>query len=293
MVTIKEYHTKKGTPFILVNCYKKQYRFSKNKNGETWREKAKEFYNKKINDKEKLNEKYIENMDDKNIENAYNDLSNVKTNYPEFKYNDLFNNEESFTSLIIASSKSGKTTFIRELYGKIRQNYDFIIFFSNSIHKNIYDFIKKKDKCFCYDEYNSEIVKFLFKVQKKTNNYFRIAIFLDDVIDCANDYQIKKLFAMGRNSNLSTFMSIQSLTYLNKSSRDNTNYLFLLKNNGCLEDTIKYFIRYTVKVPKKYYRVTEQLNYLNNWVIENTKNYNIIVIDYLDDKKIYKYKVKL
>ena len=240
MPTLKHMKTPKGGEFIFVFEGKKKHRFSKRKHGIDYELKAKAFLNK-LNSKPETEKQEPEQEPVAPIENPEvvsneNDLIvdnqgttegvSIETNYPKMEYDHLFKNkDESYTCCIIGNSKSGKTTFLSELYKKIRPMYDIIFFISNSIHKPIYNFIPEKDKKFTMENYNPDLIKFLFKLQKSTNNHLRLCVILDDEISSPQDYQLKKLYAMGRNFNISTIKSIQDFSFISRSARENTNYL--------------------------------------------------------------------
>ena len=96
---------------------------------------------------------------------------------------------------------------------------------------------------------------------------------------------------MGRNFNISTIKSIQDFSFISRSARENTNYLFLLKNNNSIAHIIDNFLNHVVPVPKSIYRISDQKRYLASWLKENTKDYQIIIIDFLNQNQIFKYSV--
>lgn len=204
-----------------------------------------------------------------------------------------------FTSALLGSTKSGKTTFLNSIVPKIAKKFDLILLFSNSLTTN-YEEIKHLPNVFAREEYSEQILEDLYEVQKKVsyadttpeNQRLQILIILDDEIDSKKAKLVEKLFCIMRNSNFSIIFSGQDYSFLKKSSRNNINHLFIFKQNSAqaYEDIYKHFFKdileekleIPMKIPK-YQRAAAAKKFLQ----ENTKDHDIILFDILNDYNLY------
>ena len=95
--------------------------------------------------------------------------------------------------------------------------------------------------------------------------------------------------------NCTIVFSTQSPMFIDKDCRANIDYLILMKTRtpSMKDNVVEHFLMHVVPTPPgvKKKRVMEA--YLHKWMDENTKDHHMIVIDYLNDNAIYKYKVDL
>lgn len=214
----------------------------------------------------------------------------------KFKYNEIFDPKCSsgYSVGIIGSSRSGKSTFIRELYPKIKKMNDITIFVSQTLNStNIYDFV---DRDFVIDHLDETMLQFIMSLQKKTNSFLKIAIFFDDVTNLGRSKEILDLMTIGRNYRISVIISIQDFRLMGSVARNNCNFMFLLRNNSgqAAEAITKLFLRDIVETPAYMKdKVHLKMEYLRKYYKEHTDNHNMLVIDYLNGGNIYGYKVKL
>lgn len=199
----------------------------------------------------------------------------------------------TFTSFIVGSTRSGKSTFLNKYVPEMKRHYDIILLFSNSVHSSTYNPIKKLSNVIYRDHFIPELIQDFYKIQKKTNNFFSILVILDDEITSKNISELVKLFCIYRNSGFSTIFAGQEFKFLNKAARNNINYLILMKQNNLLnyEEIYKAFFK---GVLERHLGLDERAKkYINtakcvDWLKDETMNHNFIVLDILDDYKIYK-----
>ena len=219
--------------------------------------------------------------------------SNELASYPVPDWKELYKPGEGYTTAIFGSSRSGKTTFLKWLYSNVLcHNYDIKVMFSTNSHLSNYDVFKKNDG-HLYDKLNNDLIRCLHAIQKKTNNYYNILLMTDDIVSEKNNPLLKEAFITYRNANISTMLSLQGSSLLDKNSRNCIHRLILMKmtSNQEIEDICERLLMSIVPVPKTVgNRIFDKKKWLYDWYIENTKDYNFIVIDLLDNYKIYKYK---
>jgi hypothetical protein len=151
--------------------------------------------------------------------------------YEKFKLEIPDLEETGFTTVLFGSSKSGKTTLMKEIV-KLPQiaEPDVIKFLiSPSINAKIYKDIDKK--IIRMDRWRDELVHGLERVQKKTKNKYTFLLIIDDCVLNKNSGKIMQLFCTMRNIKVSTIMLLQSTTLLNRNSRFNSNNIIFKKCN--------------------------------------------------------------
>jgi hypothetical protein len=195
------------------------------------------------------------------------------------------NGKDSFTMILNAKSKSGKSTLIRHLYTKyLKKHYDLVFLFTDNEVNTLYDFLDDKN---IYNSNHDEIIKTLFYIQKNTNNKYRILIIFDDYVakpGLKNSKMIINLFTRGRNSNFSTIYSTQYINLVNKACRLNTNFGFILNATQPSNNKILY-----KEYLEQYINTFNNKNY-NELLCELTKDYNILIADYMNNR-LHTYKV--
>jgi GTPase SAR1 family protein len=144
---------------------------------------------------------------------------------------------------VIGSSKSGKTTFLKYL---IKHHFkdDIKVLMSQSLQNDIYDSMKQDDMAVC-PGYSPDIIKEMYRINKKTRNHYEFCVVIDDLVGAKNDQQMMKLLALYRNSRISGIVVGQDSTMLNPTGRANVNHAILGYQNtdGRCEDNIKAYLR--------------------------------------------------
>ena len=143
---------------------------------------------------------------------------------------------------IVASSKSGKTTFLKYLLKKHFAE-DIKLFMTQSPQADIYNTIKK-DVAFA-PAFIPDMIKTCYMINKNTKNHYSFCVIVDDVVGAKNNIQMNKLLCLYRNSRMSAIVVGQDLKMLNPTGRANVNYLLLGWQNtdNRVEDNIKEFLR--------------------------------------------------
>jgi len=224
------------------------------------------------------------------------DYPEIERNYPPFIFKEKYEKGKHYSTFICASRNSGKTYLLKHLWPFYKSLYDLQIFFCNSLNAKIYsEFLTDDDLKTCFSEYDSGIINDLFSFQMLTKNSLDINIIFDD---CSDRYAQKEsnsllqVFIRGRNSNMSVIFSTQSPNLLSRISRNNVDYLFLMKiRSSEMRLTVnEYFLKGYVPLPPTVKTNNEEVKYIDKWMSVNAFNRNITVIDYLDTNKIYRYR---
>lgn len=223
-------------------------------------------------------------------------INNDAPAYPEPDWSEIYKPGEGYTTAIFGSSRSGKTTFLKWLYDNhLSKNYDIKIMFSTNSHLSNYEIFKKNDG-HLYDRFNPDLMRTLHAIQKKTNNYYNILMMTDDIVSEKNNPILKEAFITWRNANISTMLSLQGSSLLDKNSRNCIHRLILMKmtSNQEIEDICERLLMSIIKTPDYVgKRIYDKKKWLFDFYIENTKDYNFLVIDLLDNYKIYKFRTPL
>ncbi len=232
-------------------------------------------------------EKIFVNVDDKLID------SDIKFPVLErFDFNKL-EKTECYSIILCAIRRSGKTTLIRhELYGKLKKDYDIVIFMSNSIHNKMYAFVDGIK----FNDFHSEMIYDLMRFQEKCDNMFRIALIMDDLVglNSKNDNFLLQCFCRGRNVNMTIITSSQSTTLINKNNRGNSDFVIIGNNPSSefRETLIKSFLLGTIDIPPSVKTVNSRIDYLHKFITKFTVNNNFLILDNINHK-CYQFKVKM
>lgn len=219
--------------------------------------------------------------------------------YDDTEYDKGIAKKTHFSSLFIGSSKSGKSTLIKHMIKELEERYDLIIIFSQSLHDPMYDFINygEKSKYIAFDDFNKSIINDIFKLNKLTKNALNVLVLFDDLVNLStrDNNEITQMFIRGRNSGISILYSTQHYSLMNKAVRANANYIFLLRTNSpsVRISLAEHFLYNILPVPiSNQSSKTRKLEYYNNYIMDKTQNYGIIIVDNLSDPpKILNYKV--
>lgn len=190
--------------------------------------------------------------------------------------------DESFTCLIIGSSKSGKSTQTNEIIKDYFPDSKYIIvYFCENFNSKPYKELEKKKIIFTSYCKNNIFIKLAYSINLKTDNKFKFLFVFDDIVINKSDNTIKQQFLSLRNSGISTIMNVQSDTITNKINRNNTNMIFFKHQNTDIEikDTIE---RYLIS-----YFNALNINNMNDMISfykNKTDNYNYFYINNLTNE---------
>lgn len=209
--------------------------------------------------------------------------------YPVWDIKEAIKPDSSYTIGVIGSSKSGKTTFLADLYDKINGDFDLKLVMSENIHAGVYD--KLKRSAVCFDDWEPRAIVCTHKVNSATDNYFKTLVISDDVVDTKEDRVLKKCLTIYRNANISTVLSVQGWSLIGKLGRGNLHYVVLMKLNSLeeIEGVCEKFLGSFLKPPGK--NKSEKLSWMVDWYKRHTSDYNMIVIENINNFAIKKYKV--
>lgn len=240
-----------------------------------------------------------------NITNTQQTTENIldecfnKENYifeplPKFDYRDILKEGQEAKSIIICGTRgSGKTTFINFLYPLLLDTYDIVVFFSFSLHNNLYNDIQDPK----FDDYRPELIKELFYFQKKTKNMLSICVVMDDMIseNIKNDDGLMQLYTRGRNSNISVIITTQHMNIMKNTNRANCSFIFIGKTSTpkSREVISEDYLLPVIKIPKDLNIKTKskKIEFLDAWILNHTLDHNFIVVDYFNDgENIYNFK---
>ena len=150
----------------------------------------------------------------------------------------LFLEPTGYSICIFGSGKSYKTTLMKRIIKEYFDKNTITVLCATSAHAKIYDDLPKE--VIKTDEYCPQIVKAMHKINKKTDNKYNFALFLDDVIDAKSEGNLEKLFCTLRNARLSICILLQSITMLKNSCRANSNIIIFRRFNqkNIIEDYV-------------------------------------------------------
>lgn len=186
------------------------------------------------------------------------------------KFKDIESIETPSHMIILGSTISGKTCFLRYMLSIIKDRFAYGVLFSSTVGFNDdYDFIPSR---YQYQNFDPEVIKELIEIQRKNLNKLNrkyanssnrrlegdeikkklpnAIVILDDtsgILDrtreCCQD--IEWLITTGRHLNISVIMVLQDFTMVSPVIRKNTRYYFITKVNGStykhLSETCKGF----------------------------------------------------
>jgi hypothetical protein len=214
----------------------------------------------------------------------------AKADNPKFDISKLWDPdlEGGFSCLLSASRRSGKTNMIKYLYNPFTEVFDFIIFFSDTIHNVKYDFVEEP----CFNKFNPDVLQDLFTFQRETDNQFKILVIMDDCVSekTKADDSIMQLYLTGRNWNISCIISSQVSTLISKKVRGNTDFVFIGKTNTPENrlNLINTFLVSCVQCPENVTTKVGKEQFLDKYILDNAKDYHFIVLDYQSDgERVY------
>lgn len=238
-----------------------------------------------------------------NINNVYEsefleDKSNLQfEKLKAFDIKNILKDGQEAKSIIISGARgSGKTTLIQFLYPLLMDLFDIVVFFSFSLHNDLYKDIQEPK----FDNYHPQLVKELFYFQKKTKNKLSLCVVMDDMISesIKHDDSLMQLYTRGRNSNISVIITTQHMNIMKNTNRANCSFIFFGKTNTASSRLvlIEDYLLPIIKIPKELGIKTKsaKIDYLDAWVQNYTQDHNFLVIDYFNTgETVYNYKVPL
>jgi hypothetical protein len=161
---------------------------------------------------------------------------------PSFKFDEKTGN----STLLVASSKRGKSTIMKEIYDKYYKNDKemIVILISPSAHIPLFSDID----CIKINKFNNStqtLLRNLTKINQTTNNSYRFLIMVDDCIDVKFNKILNELILVLRNSNFSSIISIQYDKLLSKAARSSVNNICCggINLDESIESLIKTFFK--------------------------------------------------
>lgn len=292
-------------PFIKCYFHGVHKHFHINKWGEEQAiEEAKKWLEEYVPLVKERQKELIDGQHNKYMSRVYIEMVTKKDKLPRWNIKDSFNDKENYTMALIGSTKSGKSTLLNYLIPKIHNKFDIIVLFSVNEHSDVYRRIKDLDNVISFDHFISDVVEDLHKINKKTSNSLKFLIVMDDEIDNKNNKTVKNMFCTYRNAGISSIFSGQDFSFIAKNVRNNINYTAIFKQNSeeAYEAVIDKFLKGALKkllfgnmsqILKRKMRLCDQYESMYNYVTENTKDHNILILDNINDMKLYNFKVNL
>lgn len=241
------------------------------------------------------NLEYEEELDEtkKKLEEKTKEEENITfPELPDFPMKEKFNSKDSPSVGIFAIRRSGKSTMIKYIYPHLFKEFDIVIFLSNSIHNEIYDFVKGPK----FQDYYYEMIDDLMKFNQQCKNFFSICVITDDLVSYKNKNSdsMLQLYVRGRNCRIAPILSSQGITLINNQSRNNLDYCIIgnFPSTEARKTVIQNFISGSIDVPKHLKTKTEKEDYYNKFVLHHTKDHGFIILDNIEHK-VYKFKTPM
>jgi len=118
------------------------------------------------------------------------------------------------------------------------------VMFSMNPHAAIYKDMPR-DTIVC-NTYRPELIREAHELNRLCNNKYPFLFICDDYVDSKikNDPEITRLLTLYRNANMSSLQCFQRATLMSATGRNNTNYIFIFKQNTAsnYEDIVKEFL---------------------------------------------------
>lgn len=210
----------------------------------------------------------------------------------KFIYKEHFNPEFCYFVALIGSRFSGKSTLLGNHWEEITESADLNCLFCNNPQAGVYEYVK--DRRFLFEEYNPKIIKDCRILNRRLDNLLKINFMFDDCSsDAGNKYdqQIVQTAITGRNFNATMWFSTQALTFLQKKTRANLDFVFLFRTNTDdeQESMVKKFIQGLLPFPSYMVKKSQKEEYMKDWYNAMTENHSCIFIN-LRERKMYTYK---
>ena len=201
--------------------------------------------------------------------------------------------EDNYSISIIGIRRCGKSTLIKHIYPLMDAIHDATFFISNSSDAPIYEFVRKN----MFSQHNDQMIKDIFKYQRRTKLANSILLIFDDCISykTKNSEGAMQAYTRGRNRNISIIQSSQYMQLISRVSRTNSDLIIIGNNPGELKKFIvdnllfhKILLPKSIKIRTK----TNRILYVTRFLEKFTNNYMFLIINNID-KKLYKFKVPM
>lgn len=179
---------------------------------------------------------------------------------------------------IFGSSKSYKTTLLKRILKDYYEEDTITLLCAQNVHSKIYKDISKD--VIKMDTYSGNLVKAMYKINKKTENKYPFVVAIDDIIDEKNDKDLEKMFLTLRNAKISVIILLQHIALLKSSARSNSNIVIFRKFNQSktVEDYVmKHYLGNFY--PFKDLRMSDKVNLY----MKITNNHDFFVLDVLNN----------
>jgi hypothetical protein len=182
------------------------------------------------------------------------------------------------STVILGSSKRGKTTLMMKLYGQFYAdvNDNIATLFSGNHHIDAYKNYKNLLVGNGFNEQSEKFIKMEKYINSKCKNKYEFLNLFDDIIDLKYKKLVNNLILTYRNSNISTIMCLQYGFLLSKMNRANVNNIIIFGCNSAesKKDLIELYLKpYLINEGYSSYR--DQVNYFD----EVTSNYGFFYIN--------------
>lgn len=132
------------------------------------------------------------------------------------------------TTVLIGPSKKGKTTLLMHIFDRYYSGSDFIsVLFTDSGSLPIYS----GKRLIVVNSYQPEMIKDAKKINDKTRNYYNFCFMFDDIVDLRGKKEMVKSFLTYRNANISSVLSIQDETLIDRTVRRNVHNIIMFEQN--------------------------------------------------------------
>lgn len=224
----------------------------------------------------------------------YSDYGVQLPDLPTFDWSS-YHPTKHYSTVLLSARNTGKTTLLKDYYKNVvRRNYDMNIMFCNSLNAHIYSFLTEDEKRTSFPEFDRRALQFIEEIQQRTQNHFHFHCTWDDCIDFnrqKNSDEVVQLYTRGRNENTTICFSTQAVTAVSKPARGNIDYLFFgrVNVNEAWEQVVETLFRGLIGfgLPLKL-----ECQFWYDLIHTKFEPYTFLVIDFLHDGKLYKYKAE-
>ena len=135
---------------------------------------------------------------------------------------------------LVGASRSGKSTLMKYLWKEHFTKHISILFTMNPQAPIYKDFA---GSLMTTDQYHGELIADAHQINKACGNKWPFLFVSDDYVDHKIKHcpEITRALTIYRNCNISTIFSFQGRTLMNAVGRNNTNYIFIFKQQTPLE----------------------------------------------------------
>jgi len=173
----------------------------------------------------------------------------------------------------IGTSRSGKTTLLKYIYGKHFRRH-MTIMFSMNPQADIYKNLSKR--ILISSSFHGTLLREAHELNKISGNRYPFLFISDDYVGgrIKDDPEITRALTIYRNANISTIFSFQGRTLMNATGRNNLNYVFILKQQTPRdwEAVIKEYL-------SMYFPIETSMREMIDFCKEHTKDHEFFFIN--------------